>query len=130
MIDLIYHLLSTDTDVNTTTAGRINAELRVQTEDTPAIGLEYVSSQDYYFNADSCKHYGYDIDVHIYTKTLAECDSLMKKVALAVDRKRGTYTLTTGNTYNVVNIIIQSRDIDVIEEAQMYHGQLSLQVTA
>lgn len=130
MLDLVYHLLTTDTDVNTATNGRITTDLRVQTQDTPAITIEYIASEDMYFNCDPKKQYVYNVDVTVYTKNIGECDTLMKQVANAVDRKKGNYSLTTGNTYDVVNTIIINRDIDVLAEDDMVQGQLSLEITA
>ena len=130
MLDLVYHLLTNDTDVNTATAGRITTDLRVQTQGTPAITMEYVSSEDLYYSKDSCKHYIYNIDIYVFTKTIGECDTIMKQVAAAVDRYQGTVTLPTGNTYTVSNILIENRDIEVILEADMVEGQLSLRITA
>ena len=130
MLDMVYYLLTQDTDVNTATSGRITTDLRVQTQDTPAITIEYVSSEDLYYSKDSCKHYIYTIDIYVFTKTIGECDTLMKQVAAVVDRYSGTETLSTGNTYTVSNIQIQNRDIDVMAEADMVEGQLSLRITA
>jgi len=130
MLDLVYHLLTNDTDVNTATGGRITTDLRVQTNGTPGITMELLSVEDLYYQKDSCKHYIYTIDVVVYTKSIGDCDTLMKQVANAVDRFSGTVTPATGNTYNVNNILIQNRDIDVIQDSDMVEGSLTLEITA
>ena len=130
MLDLVYHLLSNDTDVNTSTNGRITTDLRVQTNETPAITIELVAMEDLYYSKDSCKHYRSTIDVTVYTKAIGQCDTIMKQVANVLDRYEGTVTPVTGNTYNVSNILIQNRDIDVIAEADMVEGTITLEITA
>lgn len=130
MLDLVYHILSNDTDTNTAVGGRITADIRVQTNGTPAITMEWVSTDDLRFNIDSCNHAVYTVDVYILSKTLPECASVMGNVSSALERYRGTVNTAAGNTYNVVNCTTQNRTMEVIEQGDMVEGQITFEITA
>ena len=116
MLDLTYHLLSNDAAVNTAVSGRITTDLRVQTEDTPAVVMDWLATNEIYSNLDTCRHSLYTVDILVYTKDLPTCSDIMGKVMTALDRYTGTVTPATGNTYNVVNISIQNRNFNLIND--------------
>lgn len=130
MLDLLYHILTNDTDVNTAVSGRITADTRVQGTDTPSITMEWVATDDLRSNRDSCTHSVYTAEVYIYSKSLPECDSVMGHVVNALDRYRGSATTATGKTYEIVNTVIQNRTMEVLDEADMCEAQVTIEITA
>lgn len=130
MLDLVYHILSNDSATNTAVGGRITTDLRVQTEATPAITMEWVNTNDLYYSKDACKHSVYTVDVYVYSKTLGECDTVMGHVLAALDRYKGAVSPSTGNTYTVVNTLVQDRTMEVLSEANMVEGQITFEITA
>ena len=130
MLDLLYHVLTNDTDVNTAVSGRITADLRVQGEGTPAITMEWVATDDLRSNRDSCEHSVYTAEVYIYSKSLPECSSIMGNVVSALNRYKGSVTTSAGNTYNVVNTLIQNRNMEVVDDTDLVEGQVTIEITA
>lgn len=130
MLDLVYHILSNDAATNTSVGGRITADLRVQQEGTPAITMEWINTNDLYRLKDTCKHAVYTVDIYVYSKSLGECDTVMKNVIAALERYKGAVTTSTGNNYTVVNTLVQDRTMEVIEGTDMVEGQITFEITA
>ena len=130
MTDLVYHILTNHAATNSAVGGRITADIRVQTEGTPAITMDWIATDDLYHLKDTCKHYRYTIDVYVNSKTMGECATVMGHVVDALDRYKGTVTPATGNTYTVINCTVENRTMEVIHEADMVEGQLSFSITA
>lgn len=129
MLDLVYHILSNDANVSGATT-KITTDLRVQTEGTPAITMDWVSTTDRYFSIDSCKHYVYTVDVLVYSKTIGECSQIMGYVSDALDRYKGAVSPATGNSYTVVNSLVQNRAIETYKDADLVIGTLTFEITA
>lgn len=130
MIDLVYHILTNHSATNTAVGGRITADLRVQTQGTPAITIDWLATDDLYRLKDTCKHSVYTVDVYIHSQSMGECATVMGHVLDALDRFKGQVTPATGNTYTVINTTVIDRTIDVLDEADMIEGQITFEITA
>ena len=130
MLDLLYHILTTDNDVNASVDGRITADLRIQKAATPAITMEWVATDDISTNRDSCLHSVYTAEVYVHSRSLPECNTIMGHCIDVLRRYRGTATTSTGQQYDIVNVVIQNRSMEVLDGADMVEGQITIEITA
>ena len=131
MINLIRHILVNNSNLSSVVpASKMTTEFRVQAESTPAIVIDWISTNELYANISDCKHYIYTYDILIYTKGLQDNATIMGLVADAVDRYKGVVTTAAGNEYTVSNVQIINRTAQVLTGHDMTEGIITIEVSA
>ncbi len=130
MLDLVNHILTNDSAVTGIVSNNIYAGVRTQIENTPAVVMDWVSTDDLYTQHDTCNHAVYIVELICVAKGYGTCAGLMEVVKDSVNRYRGDVTTSTGNTYSIVNTLLINREIEVIEGGDMVEGTITIEITA
>lgn len=131
MLDLVRHILTSNTALTAVVpASKVTTDFRVQTENTPAIVLDWVSTEEMYSNLSDCAHSKYTYDIVIYTKGLQSNAEIMALVVDAVDQYQGQLTTAAGNDYSVHYTMLLNRVSRMLPELDMAEGVVSILLSA
>ena len=129
MINLLHNLLSSDATVSGLTGTKIYYSYREQKTGTPAIVLDWVSTDDGYalggMRCDSI----YTVDVVAFANNLGTLHSLTQAIISALDSYSGTVNTPEGITYNVVACQLLDRNFETAMDSDTHEGTLTFEIT-
>lgn len=128
MLDLVYHILTTDTDVNTATGGRISAMIRPQTETLPAIVFGLLDTKFENITtmgsttAGTTRSAGdiYTIGIACLDDGLGDAFDLHSKTRTALEGFTPGIVTIGSNSYRVHSIHLVDIQASVDEEGEIY----------
>jgi len=120
MIEAVYSLLNDVTAITDIVGTSIYPLIREEESDMPALMMEITNINPVDTNSGA-KVSAYDVDIHSYTQTVKESNSLMLLVRSALDRVEGTVS-----GYDIAFSHVTAMDLDVVAGGRVYTSTVSV----
>lgn len=122
MLDLVYKILSDNTDVTGEVSTRIYPYIREKSTDMPAIMMEFTGTSFSTPKENSSKGDAYQVEVYTYADTATVAMRTGNKVRTALVNQSGTYNMTGvgGFSYTLLESRIREMGMDSQNEGQVY----------
>lgn len=122
MLDLVYKLLSDDSDVTSEVSTRIYPYIREKDTTMPAVMMEFTGTEFTIPKEGTAKADTYRVEVFSYAKTATVAMRIGNKIRTALVNQPGTYDMTGngGFSYTVLESHIREMSMESEAEGKVY----------